>query len=96
MIQVFEDNIQIIDSYKVSKTNFAEILDKIWSDLPDHKVVKTRKKRFVQREWAVHNLCYKLGIYRSRTKDLDINSPLKIQEAITYALFGGIALMVID
>ena len=95
-IRASKNNIQIIDSYEVSKYRFDFVLERIKNGFPTHPVVLYRTDKSIKKEWAVHNLLYKLGICKARTKHLDINYPLSIAEKITYFLFGRICLMLID
>ena len=39
-------------------------------------------------EWAVHNVLYKLGLWRSHTKDVDLNYPIKWYVEVLYVIFG--------
>lgn len=89
-------NIQIENSFKVSKSDFEPIINQIKNDLPDHPVSKNRSLKSIKKEWAVHNLLYKLGIARTRTKDLDINYPLKSWESFVYFVFGPCCHWIID
>jgi hypothetical protein len=47
------------------------------------------------REWAAHNLLWDLNIYRSRTKDIDLNYPQKWYVRLGYFILGSFALLVI-
>lgn len=87
-IHVNFNNIQIEDSYQISKYNFRPILQQIWKDLPNHSVVRNRSLKSVEREWVVHNFCYELGIYKERSKHLDINYPLTWIESLIYDCCG--------
>ena len=95
-INISQNNIQIEDSYQISKLEFEDILQQIWIDLPKHVVVKNRSLNSVEREWAVHNFCYKIGIYKTRTKHLDINYPLSWKETLVYSCFGWICKLFIS
>lgn len=93
---VTENNIQIQDSYKISKYEFSNIINQIKKDLPEHIVSKNRSTSSLKREWAVHNLLYNLDIARPQTKDVDFNYPLSTKEEIVYMLFGWICLLIIE
>lgn len=92
---ISENNIQIQDSYKISKYEFDKIINNIKTDLPEHIVSKNRSNRSLKNEWAIHNLLYNIGIARSHTKDVDFNYPLSIKEEIIYTLFGWIGSILI-
>ena len=36
-----------------------------------------RSSESLEAEWGVHNVLYRLGIFRSRTKDVGLNFPQK-------------------
>lgn len=87
-IRVSENNIQIVNSYEVSKKRFDAIIDRLQRNLPQHKVIVNRSRSSIKKEWTSHNLLYKLGIARSRTRDLDINYPLTFVEEVFYSIVG--------
>ena len=69
-------NIHIKDSYRISKHSFKAVLatynDKQAKDVKSHRSLYS-----LQMEWAVHNCLYSLGLYKNRTKDVDLNYPNK-------------------
>lgn len=72
-IIVTTTNLHIEDSYQVkSKNEMKDIINKFKRDFPEHVLTKVPTYLLVA-EWASHNLCYKLGIYKERTKDADLN-----------------------
>ena len=81
--------IHITDSYKVPKKDFKKVLDKYRMMFPSSEVWK-RSYNSLYREWAVHNACYALGLWRSQTKDVDLNYPLTWYEKLGYSVFGVI------
>lgn len=87
-ITVSSNNIHIQDSCFVKSKDFDGVLSGIINDFPSHNVVVNRSKGNMKREWAVHNLCYKLGIYTTRTHDVDINYPLSTIETLVYDVLG--------
>ena len=92
---MLSNTIKICDSYKVSKKRFDAIIDHLHLNLPLHPIVKNRTRGSIKREWATHNLLYNLHICRTRTKDVDINYPLKTIELFTYNTIGYICLFLI-
>lgn len=94
-ILVSENNIQIKDSGDVKKSRFDAIIDRLYTNLSEHKVVKNRTKSSIKNEWAVHNLFYLLKIATARTKDLDINYPQKTYEKIIYQGLGWLCMLLI-
>lgn len=88
-----KNNIQIVDSYEVSKYRFDGIIERIKNGFPNHIVALNRSNNSIKKEWAVHNLLYKLGLWRNRTQNLDINYPLSDFEKVIYNIFGHICLI---
>lgn len=82
------DNIHIVDSYLIRKKDFKPALHKIHSEHPEHRVLLERNWNHVCLEWACHNFLYSVGVLRSHTKDVDINTPLKWYAKIAYAVCG--------
>lgn len=71
---ITKNNLHIVDSCQVSKKNFGRTLTSIKNFHPKSDVWK-RSDKSLKREWAVHNFSYSLGLFRSRTKDVDLNYP---------------------
>ena len=94
---VSKNNIHIVDSYLISKNEFDNELKKI-EDLYVGKtdVFKYRTYKSLKKEWAVHNLCYNLHLFRLHTKDVDLNYPQIWYELFLYNIFGGISLLLIN
>ena len=88
MIVVTLNNINIQDSYKFKKKEFGPTLENIEKENPECLVFQHRKKTSMKLEWATHNALYFLGIYRSHTKDVDINWPQKWYVSFMYNAFG--------
>lgn len=93
---ISSNNIQIKDSYKIDKMDFDNLLNLLKESCPTHPVLFNRSKYSLKMEIAVHNLCYKLRIAQSRTKDVDLNYPLPIIEKLTYNILGPIAWLFIS
>ena len=85
---VSTNNINIKDSYLVSKKKFKEVLNMIKSENPDCEVFKNRTMKSMIREWATHNFCYNINFERNRTKDVDINYPLQKKVKVLYNIVG--------
>ena len=69
-------NIHIKDSHKISKWEFR---DKIISEdryyYEEYSVLQHRTMYSLITEWAVHNFCYNLGLWRDHTADVDLDYP---------------------
>lgn len=72
-ITISDTNIHIQDSYKVKKASQMKyVLALLKQNYPSNEVLK-RSELSLLNEWRVHNLCYTLGIFKSHTKDVDLN-----------------------
>lgn len=85
---VTDNNISIKDSYKVSKHDFRTVLNQINDDYPTNNVINNRSFKSMIKEWSAHNFLYMLGLWRNRTKTVDLNYPQKFKEKIVYFIFG--------
>ena len=84
-IQYDTDNVRIVDSYKVKEKDMRHILCMF--------LYKTgyRSKRSVEswlKEWKAHNRLYKPGLYRSHTKDCDLEENEKWYRLLVYQIIG--------
>ena len=85
------NNLHIEDSYKVSSKEEMEAWLKLFhKECPDTNVWK-RSYGSLEREWITHNVFYYLHLFRSHTKDVDLNYPQSCFEKIAYTIIGGIA-----
>lgn len=82
------NNIKIVDSYKIKdRSKMIEILYAIEYKHPECNVFKRSYNSMIS-EWRTHNRLYRLGIKKDRTKDVDINYPLKWYIELLYKIFG--------
>ena len=89
-IKISDSDIQIVDSYKLSKKDIKILIDSLIRDYPENNVIKHRTRYSILSEIYVHNFCYKLNIQRERTGSVDINYPInKVGEQI-YKIIGPI------
>lgn len=75
---VGETNTTIYDSYKIHSIDEMKfILNRIKEQFPNSSINKRSIFSLIN-EWRTHNLLHRLGVYKSRTKDvdLDINQPI--------------------
>lgn len=67
---ISDDNISIIDSYKVTSDSDKEkIIENLLESFPWFK--ETRTCRDMLDEWRVHNYCYSINYQRNRTRNTD-------------------------
>lgn len=86
-VQVFPNNIKIIDSYKIkTKKEMKEFLLEVFKKATIYKTRRTMGS--LLREWKCHNRFYKKGILISRTKDCDLESKEALYRRFFYFFFG--------
>ena len=80
-----ELNIHIEDSYQVkTKKEMEEILWIVKGASFNRGISYLRKRASWIREWKAHNLLYKLGIQKERTRSVDLNENESIYRRIGY------------
>ena len=84
---ISKNNLHIPDSYKIGKRKFYSTLAQIKGIHQESEVWK-RSLKSLSREWACHNALYALHLFRSHTKDVDLNYPLKWYVKISYNVAG--------
>ena len=83
-VLISPNNIQIVDSYTIkSRKEMYKVLRDIKEKHLDNEVFKISDTVLVA-EWCAHNLLYNLGLYKNRTKDVDLNSGKTILEKVAY------------
>lgn len=75
---ITENNLHIEDSYKVRKKEMYVALTAIYLENPNSNVWR-RTDSSLRLEWICHNFLYSLGLWRSHTKDVDLNADCKIE-----------------
>ena len=77
-IVVSDNNIRIENGYLVRCRDFEFVLNCIRENEPN-EVTANRSNYSLSCEWTVHNALYKLGLFRSHTKDVDLNYPCRLE-----------------
>lgn len=90
MNRVTYNNIHIENSHLIPKRKFERTLAKIQAENPDC-LVFNRGYFSLKMEWATHNALYGLGLWRSRTKDVDLNYPQPFYLSALYIIFGMVS-----
>lgn len=85
-IQYDEQNIKIIDSYKVTDNVEMTYILKEFILKTGYKSKRSLKSWI--KEWKSHNRLYKLGLFRLHTKDCDLEENEKIYRLIVYKFLG--------
>lgn len=101
MINYMTDTCIVInDGYLTRKGDFARVLGEeairfkfrhrycpLWFE--------KRTMRSMQLEWATHNALYNMGLFRSHTKDVDIEAEQAWWLKAAYAVCGSVAWLII-
>lgn len=68
-----ETSTQILNSFLVkTKAEMRAILEDLRAKTSEQMAVNQRDMESLVREWRSHNLFYKFHVFRSRTKDVDL------------------------
>lgn len=89
-IDVTPNNVHIKNSWMIGKQAFAEILEEVAASHPDCLVFIHRPIWELTKEWALHNALFDIGLFKSRTRDTDLNYPVCLLARIAYVIFGTI------
>lgn len=97
---VSEDNVHIDNSYLIIyKEDMEELLTeyryKYDNSVFYNFIINRRSIKSMVYEWAAHNLFYKLGLFKSHTKDVDLDDE-PLYRRICYYVFGWIWFMFND
>lgn len=84
---ITDENLHLIDSYKVSKKDFSKELNDIKEHEPDYQVWNRCIPQMCL-EWAVHNAAYALNIKREQARHVDLDYPQSFIEKIGYTVCG--------
>ena len=77
-------NYHYTDSYKI--TSISTIESEINRLLTERLLSPTRTTKSYVKEWHAHNVLYKLGLFRSHTKDVDLNDDETFLKLFMYSL----------
>ena len=79
-------NVHITDSYAVPSKSISDWVTRIISYGAKNGYTYERSAKSWVEEWKVHNALYKLGIQKSRTKDVDLNEDETVLRKLGYCL----------
>ena len=88
LIKVFKNNIHIENSCEVNtREDMQMVLNDIRANhsLEESDVLKRTDKSLIK-EWHVHNVLYNLHLFRTHTKDVDLNYPQSKIIEIAYSV----------
>lgn len=86
VVQATPDNIKIIDAYKVGRKDIKNKLKEILRIASIYN--SNRAFSSLYREWICHNKFYKLGLFKERTKDCDLEAKQIFIVKLFYFIFG--------
>lgn len=92
MYKISKNNIHIKDSYKLhKKSEMLSIINEIRSRYSEDECLPLKRtNKSLLNEWAAHNLVYDLHMFRSHTKDVDLDYPQKWYFTVGYFIFGNL------
>lgn len=79
---------KVYDSYKYSNGEIEQAVEEIMQKRKELGLPVTRTKSSYISEWKSHNRLYRLGIQRSRTKDVDLEEEIDQTRNFLYSIFG--------
>lgn len=85
-IQYNSKNVRIMDSYQVRNVKDMIIVLRLFKIKTDYRSKRSLKSWI--KEWKAHNRLYRLGLFRSHTKDCDLEENEKLHRLIAYQILG--------
>lgn len=79
---------KVYDSYAYSSSEIESAVEEIMQKRKELGLPITRTKSSYVSEWKSHNRLYKLGIQRSRTKDVDLEEEINSTRNFLYSILG--------
>lgn len=87
--KVTPTNIQLKSSFEVRKADFERELLAMREAHPE-SLVWNRSIKSLKFEWAAHNAFHALGVFRTKTADVDLDWPQGWLMRIGYGLVGAV------
>lgn len=87
--KVTPTNIQLKSSFEVRKADFERKLLEMREKHPESQVWN-RSIKSLKLEWAAHNAFHALGVFRTKTADVDLDWPQNWLFRIGYAVAGAV------
>ena len=83
------NNIHLISSFEINKEDFERELIALRERHPEC-LVWNRSIKSLTREWAAHNAFHALGVFRTKTADVDLDWPQGWLMRIGYGVVGAV------
>ena len=87
-MKITKKNTKILNSYLIKRKDIKSTIKDIIHKRKDKGYPVTRTEKSYIRELKAHILLYKLGLFRSHTKDTDLEEPIKKRNEIIYFIIG--------
>jgi len=89
-IKLSDNNTHIVNSYIIKTRKVMESkIEEILTERRTKGYLVTRSINSYVREWKGHNRLYNLHLFRSRTKDVDLEEPSKWYLEFIWLILGG-------
>ena len=85
-IRYDEECISIIDSYKIHDKDTMRVTLECFIMETNYESIRSIESWI--REWKAHNRLYKLGLFKSHTKDCDLEENEKLHRLLVYRILG--------
>lgn len=85
-IEYSEDNTHVVDSYKIDNINLS--VGYIIRERHLRHLKVTRSFESYVREWRGHNRLYNLHLFRSHTKDVDLDENMSMFWEVVWLIIG--------
>lgn len=85
-----KNNTHIENSYEVINTQLMEEYIKWIIEERKARKYNIRSLKSYKREWLGHNRLYRLGLFKSHTKSVDLEEPSKWYLEIIWLIIGGL------
>ena len=81
-----ENNTKICNSRLIENNEIWEVVYRIMEQRKCRNLLVTRTQLSYCNEIKAHNRLYKLGLFKSHTKDVDLEEPIKKWKEILYSI----------
>ena len=91
MAYITSNVLVITDAAQYTVKQVKKLIQTFRAENPDNKGLAKRGDRSYINEWAVHALCYRWNIMKSRSKDADLQFDMEPEVQLMYNILGPIA-----
>ena len=85
----------ITDAADYSVDEAKTLIAEFRKNNPGETGFSLRSDRHLLDEWALHALCYRMGILRSRSRDAFLQFKMEPEGRIMYAVLGPLAILIL-